>query len=48
MKGEIKSTRDLDSRAIENEWEESGISIVSNDCTNVKKLAFDKYSRSIS
>ena len=26
----------LDSRAIENEWEESGVSIVSIDCTIVK------------
>ena len=26
----------LDSRAVENEWEESGVSIVSNDCKTVK------------
>ena len=26
----------LDSRAVENEWEESGVSIVSNDWKNVK------------
>ena len=35
-KEKAKVQGDLDSRAVENEWEESGVSIVSIDCTIVK------------